>query len=329
MQPERNPIAVIVPTYNRVDALSECLRHLENQTWKRFEMVVVDDGSTDSTPEFLEAYAHTNRLRLRYVRQQNAGPARARNLAISLIEAPLCLMIGDDIFASPELVETHLRLHHRYPDLSVAVLGLTQWSETGQQVTPFMRWMDSQGMQFDYGHLLSGREPDWRHFYTSNLSLKTELLKRFPFDESFPHAAMEDVELACRIEELHGLEVKFAPAALAYHFHPVSFAQACRRMIRVGESTAHFYAKWPSKVPQHRRSVTRALKTVMISVPGTLPVFKELANASLKITCPNPLMKFVLGCYFTAGYRRSVKNRRAEDQSGLHYNEAKSNTEGN
>jgi glycosyltransferase involved in cell wall biosynthesis len=304
------PLAVIIPTYNRADALLQCLRHLEKQTYREFEVIVVDDGSTDATLAVFDAYARKSELALRCVRQENCGPARARNHAISLVEAPLCLMIGDDIFASPDMIERHVELHRQRPDPTVAALGLTRWSETGQMVTPFMRWMDSDGMQFDYGRLLGGQQPDWRHFYTSNLSVKTGLLKQYPFDETFPYAAMEDIELACRIEARHGLEIVFLPEAVAHHFHPITFAQACRRMIRVGESTACFDAMWPGKIPRKISRVKRALKNRVVR-SGALPLFVKLADLSLRVLCPNRLMQFVLGCHFAIGYDRGTGRAQA------------------
>lgn len=302
---EQNSMAVIIPTYNRIDALLECLSHLERQTYKQFEVVVVDDGSTDSTPGKLEAYARKTDLVLRYVRQENGGPARARNHAISLIETQLCLMIGDDIFPSPDMIEKHVQLHRKRPEPAVAALGLTRWSETGQTVTPFMRWMEADGPQFDYGRLLSGLNADWHHFYTSNLSVKTRLLKQFRFDETFPHAAMEDIELAYRIEMSHGLEVIFLPDAIAHHLHPTTYAQACKRMVRVGESTARYDAMWPGTLPRPRNRLKDILKNGVVA-SGALPLCAKLANLSLRIACPNRLMKFVLECHFDIGYGRSA-----------------------
>src|SRR5271163_4707032 len=95
------PVCFIIPTFNRMDALMTCLEHLERQTCSDFEVIVVDDGSTDSTARQMESYAARTPLRLRYRRQPNSGPARARNLAVSMTQAPLCLMIGDDIFVCP------------------------------------------------------------------------------------------------------------------------------------------------------------------------------------------------------------------------------------
>ena len=78
----------------------------------------MDDGSTEKTPQLLEQYAARTTLRFRHVRQNNAGPARARNHAISLLTAPLCLMIGDDIMAEPALMEKHLAFHRSHPHRS-------------------------------------------------------------------------------------------------------------------------------------------------------------------------------------------------------------------
>jgi len=304
VETKRYPLAVVIPTFNRAGVLMECLQHLERQSCKDFEVVVVDDGSTDSTRDQMKSYLRDTPLAIRYLRQENHGPARARNHAISLVEAPIVLMIGDDIFVSAGLVADHLKLHLNRPEQSVAGLGLTRWSEVGQTVTPFMKWLDSDGLQFDYGSLLRGKKPDWGNFWTSNISLKTRVLKEFPFDESFPHAAMEDIELACRIETRHGLEMVFLPEALAHHFHPTTFVQACRRMVKVGESTAYFDQLWPGKRRITRNVLKRPLQSILLAFPRAVPIWVKLADWSLNLVCPNSLMRYVLSCHFEIGYDR-------------------------
>jgi len=303
------PLAVVVPTYNRCDALKQCMEHLEKQAHKDFEVVIVDDGSTDSTEAWVSSYLKRTPLSLRYLRQKNSGPARARNFAISVIEAPIALLIGDDIFPAPQFTAVHMKLHEERPEASVVGLGLTVWAEEGQQITPFMRWLDTHGLQFNYGDLLAGNQPSWKHFYTSNLSLKTSLLRNFPFDESFPYAAMEDMEVACRIEAMHGLEMVFLPDAVAYHLHPMSFANACHRMEKVGESAAYFDELWPGKLPRKQNRVAARLRSMLTRMPLAMPIFDTIANQSLKVSCPNRLMTFMLSYYFNRGYERYIRRR--------------------
>ncbi len=295
------PLGIVIPTHNRWAALLESLAHLENQTFKDFEVVIVDDGSTDATPQKMEGYQASTPLCIRYVRQANSGPAKARNLGISMLSAPICLLLGDDTFASHMLVQLHLQLHQENPDIRIAGLGLIRWSASGQRVTPFMRWLDEANVQFSYSLLLAGAKPDWGNFYSSNLSVKTELLKRFPFNEEFPYAAMEDAELGYRIEKRLGLEVRFLPEAVADHLHPTSFLQACRRMVRVGYSFGLFYELWPEQKPSHRGGRRQAVIQAVARSPRVLKLLTLAVDLISKAVCPNPFIQFILYSHFEVG----------------------------
>ncbi len=300
---ETFPIGIIIPTYNRADVLLRCMEHLEAQSWKTFEVIVADDGSTDNTEQAIKRFLRTTKLNLRYIRQPNSGPARARNQAIALLRSPVCLMIGDDILATPNLVAEHLALHQGEPAVSLAGLGLTRWSEQGQTVTAFMRWLDASGMQFAYGDLFRGVSPNWRHFYTSNLSLKTSYLREHTFDEGFRGAAMEDLELGYRLEKRHGLRVAFLPEALAYHLHPTSVAQACRRMVTVGSAASRFDQLWPEHKKDYRYGKLKArLWKLCTDEYWALPILRAAASLSARWRCPNPLLALVFRLHYSRGY---------------------------
>lgn len=300
------PIGVIIPTFNRSRILLACLQHLEQQTWKDFEVIIVDDGSTDATPQLIAEYQRKSPLHIQYIWQQNAGQGSARNAAVSVLTAPVCLMIGDDILCTPDLVLAHLQLHNRRPDIKVAGLGFTRWSDSGQKVTRFMRWLDESGIQFAYNDLFNGVSPSWKHFYTSNLSMKTSLLRENLFDESFKCYGMEDMELAYRLEQQSRFELVFVPEALAYHLHPTTFRQACKRMVNVGLSTHHFHQLWPKSVESTRSSILRRVgRGAVLKRNWLFSVLTWTADRLTTFWCPNPLMKLVLSAHFARGYRSS------------------------
>ena len=120
--------SVLVCTYNRAELLRLALESLCAQTvgCDSFEVVVVDDGSTDGTATVVERF--DGRLQIRYSFQENSGLAAARNHALFLAQGPIVLMHDDDDVAGPHLVEEHLRTHGQYPETHYAVLGYTRLS---------------------------------------------------------------------------------------------------------------------------------------------------------------------------------------------------------
>jgi GT2 family glycosyltransferase len=237
-------LSVIIPTYNRQKKLAHTLealfgqQGLENVAW---EIIVIDDGSTDGTGDLVAELSEESPVPLTYNYQENSGPAAARNRGIRTARAPLVLMIGDDILATPTLLTKHLAAHKRYPHLQDAILGLIEWAPS-LNVTPFMRWWIEN--RFRFGALQEGKlEPDFSFFYTCNISVKREfLLNHGLFDESFRTAAYEDTELAYRLNQA-GLRIHFVLQAIAYHDHPVTLQDASRRMENIGRWSPAFEAK--------------------------------------------------------------------------------------
>lgn len=294
--------SVILPTCNRSDVLPLCLQHLEQQTLAAFEVIVVNDGSTDSTAELLAHLAQQSPLRLHIAHQPNSGPATARNRAISMAAAPLCIIIGDDILAAPDFIEQHVRFHQNNPQQNVAALGLTRWNETAQTVTPFMRWLDN-GFQFDYIRLLQGHPPDSRHFYTSNLSLKTPLLRRHPFDERFRKALLEDAELGYRLVRTEDLRIQFLPQAVAEHLHPMTFRKSCARAREIGRHEALFQHCCPAIDPVPRGSARTLARDLLCRHTWLAPPITWLADVLTRVWCPNPFIEPVLAYHAALGRR--------------------------
>jgi glycosyltransferase involved in cell wall biosynthesis len=252
-------ISVIVPTFERPALLRSCLQSFVAQVDPpEFEVVVVDDGSSDETPSVL-AELEPRLAWLRWSSQPvNQGPAAARNRAIAQATGDLLLFIDDDIVASPDLLRRHADLHDAAADDHRAILGRVDWHPS-LTVTPFMRWLDGSGLQFAYDTWLrEGRlEVPAAAFYTANLSIPRPLVSAVDgFDERFPFPAYEDLELATRLTK-NGLTMDYRPAALAYHKRSIDLPTFRRRMSRVGESAQLMRAVAPDFPIDDRALVSR------------------------------------------------------------------------
>lgn len=99
-------ISVIIPTYNRANDLDRCLKSLLSQTYKNFEVLVCDDGSTDNTEGIVEKY--NSILKINYIKDENfGGPAKPRNNGI--LEAKgdwICFLDSDDWWYANKLQES-------------------------------------------------------------------------------------------------------------------------------------------------------------------------------------------------------------------------------
>ena len=91
--------SIIIPTYNRADELLELFASFEtlNFPTERFEVVVADDGSTDSTPQLIKETQQKNKFSLRYFTQQKKGPGAARNLGMEKAAGDFFIFIDSDV----------------------------------------------------------------------------------------------------------------------------------------------------------------------------------------------------------------------------------------
>src|SRR5437868_8294692 len=106
-------ISVVIPTFNRLEVLVEVLQALEfQQGAPSFEVVVVDDGSSDGTGGWLRS--RTFNLPLRVLSQENRGPAAARNTGVAVAQGQWVAFLGDDTVPSPGWLAAHREAHRRH-----------------------------------------------------------------------------------------------------------------------------------------------------------------------------------------------------------------------
>ena len=248
--------SVIITTYNRWDKLARCLDHLAQQTCPvdQFEVLVVDDGSSDRPARPLADWAADYPFALRTWRVPNGGQGNARNYALSKAQGDIILFIGDDIYVAPSWLAQHAAVHTKYPAEHIGVLGFTTWA-ADVPVSPFMYWLEHGGHQFKYGALarrpeidteLHLVEADYWFFYTSNLSLKRSLLLKDSFSPTFKAYGWEDIELGYRLQQRHAFKLYYQPLATAGHDHVMAESELNARMRAVGRSAVLFQQMYPA-----------------------------------------------------------------------------------
>lgn len=211
-------MSVVMPTYNRIDRLKTALEALARQTVdpNSFEMIVVSDGSTDGTDEYLAS--GLTPLPVIGLSQPNAGPAAARNHGVSVASAPLIVFVDDDIIATPTLLERHLLAHadsdHR------AVIG-PMVNAPDFPYTPWVRWEQAM-LEKQYAAMRNGTmTPSFHQFYTGNASVpRVKFDQAGGFNPKLRRA--EDSEFAFRLSEL-GVEFVFDEVAAGFHYAERSF----------------------------------------------------------------------------------------------------------
>lgn len=111
-----NLVSIIIPAYNHASALPKCLAHVFAQTYTLYEVIVVDDGSTDEIVDAIKPF--TEKIRL--VRQQNAGANPARNRGWKEARGEFLLFCDADVVMRSDMLEKMVAALRAHPDAGYA-----------------------------------------------------------------------------------------------------------------------------------------------------------------------------------------------------------------
>jgi GT2 family glycosyltransferase len=216
-------VTVIVPTYNGLRYLIPCLESLRMQTYRHFQILVVDDGSTDDTVAVLQrAYPDVTVLAL----GKNGGLARAQNAGIAASRGEYVVVLNNDTEAEPVWLERLVAVADAHPEAWAVAGKLRLWDRRtilhaagdafGVDGVPVNLgvWEDDRG-QWDDGRWLWGPQGGAALFRRSALEALSAVDIGTPYDESF-FMYCEDVDLNWRAR-LAGFDTAFAPDAIVYH----------------------------------------------------------------------------------------------------------------
>lgn len=236
-------ISVVIPTYNRKPILEKCLKALEKQQLNddiisNYEIVLVDDGSTDGTLEWLQE----NKKKFPHVcafSQDHLGPAAARNLGVTKAKGDIIIFIDSDLVVT----ETFLQCHANALVKGEKKLGSDRLFTYGAVINT---------CNFDHPTSEPYKITDFSaaYFATGNVAIARKWLEKAGlFDTGFQLYGWEDLELGVRLKEL-GLTLIKCPEAMGYHWHPPfnlsQIPNLIDKEIQRGRMGVLFYEKHPN-----------------------------------------------------------------------------------
>jgi glycosyltransferase involved in cell wall biosynthesis len=184
-------VSVVIPTYNYGHFITEALESVFSQTYPHFEVIVVDDGSTDDTREKLELY----RNRIQYIYKKNGGLSAARNTGIEASRSNLVALLDSDDLWHPKKLEIQVNYLKHHPE--IALLGSTAIKDMQ------FGWPPMKQMNGDMGKLIALSEMVIRsHFAPSSVMIRKDCLQEVGlFDTGL--RAVEDRDMWIRIASRH------------------------------------------------------------------------------------------------------------------------------
>jgi len=152
-------ISVVIPLYNKEREVNRAIKSVLNQTVKDFELIVVNDGSTDRSAEVVHAL---NDPRIRIINQENGGVSAARNRGVKEARSELVAFLDADDEWKPHFLETILQLQRNYPSCSVFATNYLRRNMDGSVTPPIIRGLPRsswEGILRKYFKIASKSDP--------------------------------------------------------------------------------------------------------------------------------------------------------------------------
>lgn len=235
--------SVVIPTYNRLPILQKCLKALENQQFdpdliSDYEIVLVDDGSTDATISWLE----TEKARLPHVRlftQNHQGAGAARNLGIEKARGDRIIFIDSDLVVTDSFLQSHAQ-----------TLDTAEKKLKSDLIFTYGAVINTCNFEDPTSEPYKITDFSAAYFATGNVAIKKKwLIEAGMFDTMFSQYGWEDLELGVRLKKL-GLKLIKCPSAVGYHWHPPfnleQIPQLIQKEIERGKMGVLFYQKHPT-----------------------------------------------------------------------------------
>jgi glycosyltransferase involved in cell wall biosynthesis len=285
-------VTIIIPTYNCLEKLSRALQSVEKMDFPpdNYEAIVVDDGSSDGTGEYVKDLMGRTKINLHYVYQENRGPAAARNAGIRRAKGKYLLIIDSDCFVDRNILKHYLK---HFPDETLGGVGGNVLPDSDNLIAEYLDYTGVWRPGTVNGEIT--------YLVTANaFFLKEAVITAGYFDEDFRLPGGEEPELCHRMKK-KGYRFKYDENAVVMHSHRTTLRSMMKMFWTHGKGEGIFVSKWPND----------SLYTVFFwqIILGVLPLWKFKSNFVRNLKVSKAFVFFIFdyirNLAFYGGYRSS------------------------
>ncbi|MCD6478164.1 MAG: glycosyltransferase [Candidatus Aenigmarchaeota archaeon] len=230
-------VSVIIPAYNAEKTIGKTLEALLNQTYKDYEVIVVDDGSKDRTSEIMKKYMKKSK-KIKLIKQKNAGPAAARNNGAKHSKGDVLIFTDSDCVPEKNFIEEMVK------PIKGDVAGVQGRYKILNKEKIIARFVQYE-IEERYERMKKFKYIDFIGTYAAAYR-RDVFMKLGGFDTSFRKASGEDPEFSFRVESA-GYKMVFNPKAIVYHPHPDTLKRYLKMKYGRGYWGRLLYKKHPEK----------------------------------------------------------------------------------
>lgn len=259
-------VSVVIPAYNAAKTLPACLGACLGQRMPALEVIVVDDGSTDGTKEIAASFPG-----VRYLRQENQGPAVARNFGARAAMGEIIAFTDADCVPREDWLA---QLVQGFEEGVVAVGGTYDIANPESLLARLVH------EEIRTRHARFTGEVDFLGSF--NVAYRKEAFNAVKgFDETFRAASAEDNDLAYRLHEAGG-RLRFTPEAVVAHYHSASLGRYLRTQMGHGFWRMKLYTKHPRRA---RRGDRYAGVLELMGPPAALIISSLAIGSGMAVLC--------------------------------------------
>jgi len=309
-------VSVIISAYNSGNTLKVCLKSLSKQTYpsEKYEIIIVDDGSTDNTSIILSSLPETNLFKVIH-HSENYGLAAARNTGIKNAKGDILIFLDSDMEVKEDFIEKHVSFHRKSGVIGVSGSIIPDIENPYDKYQRYLYESKRGAAKFDINKPIP-----FKAFLFNNTSIKKIAFEKAGlFDENIKMYGGEDTEFSYRVWKYYPYGLYYDPLILVIHHHYRSIEQTLNIVEEFGEKVVpYLIKKHPELAKLYGSSFLNCkiddinFKTSLIkSIIGFIIRRKLMQNLTMRIyniipfPLSNPLVRLLMASSLLRGIARS------------------------